>query len=483
MSESLKDKTAKGLFWGGLSNTMVQLIGLLFGIVLGRLLSPEDYGMMAMITIFSVIATNLQNSGFGAALTNLDSPTNEDYNSVFFFNIIVGISVYIILFFSAPLISEYYHEPRLTALSRFAFLSFVFASFSTVQNAWLFKNLRAKQQAKINIASVLLSSTFGVICAFCGLAYWSLAIQSNVYVLSVAIFAWCSSPWRPDVKNITFKPVRKMFRFSVKVLATNIINTINNNILNVLLGRYFSARDTGNYNQAYQWNTKAWYVLQSMVNQVAQPVLVSLRSDKERQMRVLRKLIRFASFLSFPVMFGFGLVSKEFLVLLIGEKWLVSAGYIQILCISGAFMPIYSILTNMIVSKGRSDILLGGTVAFAAVQIAAMILLWKNGIVMMIGAYTILNIAWIFVWHAFVWRLTSYHVGLFLADTLPFALTALAVMALTGLVTSPIRNLVGLLASRIVIAAIAYYAIMKITHVRILNDIEQFVLSKIRKEK
>ena len=129
MAESLKEKTAKGLFWGALNNSLMQFIGLLFGIVLGRLLSPSDYGMMAMLTIFSVIANNLQNSGFGTALANLDHPRDEDYNSVFFFNIIVGISAYIILFFCAPLISDYYHEPRLTPLSRFAFLGFVFASF------------------------------------------------------------------------------------------------------------------------------------------------------------------------------------------------------------------------------------------------------------------------------------------------------------------------------------------------------------------
>ena len=387
------------------------------------------------------------------------------------------------MFFCAPLISDYYHEPRLTPLSRFAFLGFVFASFSTVQNAWLFKNLRAKQQAKTNVTSVLLSSSVGVICAFSGLSYWSLAIQSNIYVLSVAVLAWHYSPWRPDFRHITFAPVRHMFKFSVKILATNITNSINNNILNVLLGHYFSAHDTGNYNQAYQWNSKAWYVLQSMVTQVAQPVLVSLREEKERQVRVLRKLIRFAAFLSFPVMFGFGLVAKQFLVVTMGAKWEVSAGYIQILCISGAFMPIYSILTNMIISKGRSGILLNGTLVFAVVQIAAMILLWRYGIVTMLVAYTILNVGWIFVWHAFVWRLTGYHVGLFVADILPFALVALAVMVLTGFATASIGSLAVKLIARIAMAAVLYYGVMKLAHVQILTECEIFVLSKLKRKK
>lgn len=482
MAETLKEKTAKGLFWGAMNNGVQQFIGLVFGIILGRLLVPEDYGMMAMISIFSLIAANLQNSGFATALANLDHPTDEDYNSVFFFNIIMAGSLYVILFFCAPLISDYYHEPRLTPLSRFAFLGFVIASLSTVQNAWLFKNLRAKQQAKAAIVSVLVSSTMGTICAFNGLAYWSLAIQSNIYVLGIAVMAWHYSPWRPDFRHITFGPVKRMFRFSVKILATNVTNSINNNILNVLLGHYFTAHDAGNYNQAYQWNNKAWNVLQSMVNQVAQPVLVSLRSDSERQMRVLRKMIRFAAFLSFPVMLGFGLVAKEFIVTAIGQKWLVSAGYIQILCISGAFMPFYTILTNMIISKGRSGILLGGTFAFAIIQVVAMIALWPYGIETMIVAYTILNILWIFVWQSFVWKLTGYNILLFLADILPFALTAAVVMAVTGITTSPIHNLVVLLLARIVLAAVLYYAVMKVAHVKILADCEQFILSKLKKK-
>lgn len=480
--ESLKEKTAKGLFWGGLNNAMMQLIGLAFGIILGRLLSPSDYGMMAMISVFSLIATTLQNSGFTVGLANLDHPKDEDYNSVFFFNIIVGISIYIILFFCAPLIAGYYHEPRLIALCRYAFLGFVFSSFATAQNAWLFKNLKAKQQAKTGIAATLISSTVGVICAFNGLAYWSLATQTNVYILCIALLAWHYSPWRPDFRHISFAPVCRMFPFSVKVMANNIVNHINNNILNILLGHYFTAHDTGNYNQAYQWNSKVWYTLQSMVNQVAQPVLVSLREEKERQIRVLRKLIRFASFLSFPAMLGFGLVAKEFIVLAIGEKWLTSAGYIQILCLSGAVMPIYNILTNMIMSKGRSGTMLTSTIVFAVAQLACMILLWPYGIVTMIVAFTLLNIGWIFVWHGIVWRLTGYHLGMFLKDTLPFALAAFATMALTHYATLPIHNLWLLLLARIGMAAVLYYAVMRMAHVKMLFECQNFILGRLRKK-
>ena len=230
-NETLKEKTAKGLFWGGLNSLTQQVIGVAFAIILGRLLDNADFGMMAMISVFSLIATTLQNSGFPTALANMKEPHDNDYNSVFWFNIIVGFSAYTVLFFCAPLIADYYNEPRLIPLCRYAFLSILIASFGTAQNAFLFKNLRAKQQAKAAMVAVLIASSTGVACAFAGLAYWSLATQGLVYVSINTLMAWHYSPWRPSLKNITFEPAKRMFRFSFKILLSNITNIINNNIL------------------------------------------------------------------------------------------------------------------------------------------------------------------------------------------------------------------------------------------------------------
>lgn len=480
--ESLKEKTAKGLFWGGLNSGLQQAIGLAFGIVLARLLAPSDYGMMAMISVFSLIANALQNSGFSTALVNIKEPSDRDYNSVFWFNIIVGLSAYAVLFCCAPLIADYYHTDKIVPLSRYAFLGFVLASFGTVQNAWLFKNLRAKQQAKAGILSVIVSSTVGAACAFNGWAYWSLATQSNVFVLCNTLMAWHYSAWRPSMRHISFGPVRRMFRFSFKILATTITNQVNNNILNILLGHYFSAHDTGNYNQAYQWNSKCYYLVQSMANQVAQPVLVNLRDERGRQLNALRKMMRFTAFVSFPLLFGFGLVAREFIVLAITAKWLASAEMIQILCVSGATMPLYTLLSNLIISKGRSDIFFWCTLALGLVQVAVMLLIWPWGIRVMVVAYTAINVAWLFVWHAFVWRLAGYTPAMFLRDTLPFALAALAVMAAVHLVTTPIASLPLLLVSRMALAAVLYYAVMRVAGARILMECQRYILSKIHKQ-
>ena len=472
---TLKEKTAQGLLWGGLNSGIQQLVGLAFGIVLGRLLSPSDYGMMAMISIFSLVATALQDSGFRTALTNIEHPKDEDYNSVFWFNIIMASSLYLILFFAAPLIGDYYHTPRVVPLCRYAFLSIVIASFGTAQSAYLFKHLRAKQQAEAGALAVILSSLTGVGMAFAGMAYWSLATQGLVYVGINTLLQWHFSPWRPSIHGITFAPVRRMFRFSCKILATTIMTHVNNNVLNILLGHYFTPRDTGNYNQAYQWNTKCYSLVQSMVAQVAQPVLVSLNGEEGRQKDVFRKMMRFTAFITFPLLFGFGLVAKEFIVIAIGEKWLVSAQLIQILCISGATMPLSTLFSNMIISKGRSGTFFWCTFTLGLVQIATMVLIWPMGIRSMVIAYTILNTSWLLVWLFFVRRLIGYDYWMFFCDVMPFALAAAGVMGVAYIATMPLSNLIALLISRFIIAVVLYYVVMKIARVKILAECERFV--------
>ena len=472
---TLKEKTAQGLLWGGLNSGIQQLVGLAFGIVLGRLLSPSDYGMMAMISIFSLVATALQDSGFRTALTNIEHPKHEDYNSVFWFNIIMASSLYAILFLAAPLIGEYYHTPRVVPLCRYAFLSIVIASFGTAQSAYLFKHLRAKQQAEAGALAVILSSLTGVGMAFAGMAYWSLATQGLVYVGINTLLQWHFSPWRPSIHGITFAPVRRMFRFSCKILATTIMTHVNNNVLNILLGHYFTPRDTGNYNQAYQWNTKCYSLVQSMVAQVAQPVLVSLNGEEGRQKDVFRKMMRFTAFITFPLLFGFGLVAKEFIVTAIGEKWLASAQLIQILCISGATMPLSTLFSNMIISKGRSGTFFWCTFTLGLVQIATMVLIWPMGIRTMVIAYTLLNTSWLLVWLFFVRRLIGYGYWMFFCDVMPFALAAAGVMGVAYIATMPLSNLIALLISRFIIAVVLYYVVMKIARVKILAECERFV--------
>lgn len=478
MGESLKAKTAKGLFWGGMNNGIQQLLGFVFGIIMARLLVPEYFGLVAMITVFSAIANALQNSGFSTALINEKEQKDSNYNAVFWFNIGMGVAIYLILFFCAPLIANYYDEPRLVWLCRYAFLSFVFSSWGVAQAAYLYKNLRAKELAQANIIAVLLSSGIAVVMAWQGFTYWAIATQTNLFILISTLIRWHFSEWRPTL-SVDFGFIKRAFPFSIKILLSEILTQINNNVMNILLGRYFGSTATGQYNQAYQWNFKGYSLVQNMVKQVDQAVLVSVRDDQERQLLVLRKMIRFAAFVSFPLLLGIGLVAKEFIVLALGEIWLTSAGYLQIICIAGAVIPISTLLADLIISKGRSDIFMWSTLVLGVCQIVALILLHPYGIGQMVKAYVALNLVWLFVWFFFAHQLTTYRLLLFLKDIVPFALTAASVMAVTGLVTSSIDNLWLLLLSRIVLATLLYLGVMRLAGAQILKESIDFLKRKV----
>jgi len=477
MAETLKEKTAKGLFWGGMNNGVQQLLGLVFGIILGRLLDPSDYGMTAMLAVFSVIANELQSSGFKTGLINMKSPSHNDYNAVFWFNIIAGVAIYLVLFFCAPLIADYYHQPKLILLSRYVFLGFVFSSFGMAQSAYLTKQMQIKQIAQCGMTATLSSSIVSVVLAALGFGYWALATQYLMYIAVNTLLLWYFSPWRPTTK-VTFEPIRQLFPFSFKIMLSAIFTQLNNNIMNLLLGRYYGETSTGHYNQAYQWSSKCFLLVGNMLKQVDQTVLVGLGDERERQLAVLRKMMRFTAFIAFPLLFGLGLVSHEFIVLTIGEKWSFAASLLPLLCLSGAFMPLSTLLTDAVISQKRSDIYLWSTIVLGILQISLMVGLWQKGILTMVIAYTLLNILWVFVWHSFVHRLMNYGLLEFLKDILPFALAAVVVMAITGFVTQTIETLWLKLICRVLLAALLYYGVMRLAGAVILKEILAFIFRK-----
>ena len=491
MAESLKEKTAKGLFWGGMNNGVQQLLGLAFGIILGRLLDPSDYGMTAMLAVFSVIANELQSSGFKTGLINLEKPRHEDYNAVFWFNILAGAAIYVVLWFSAPLIADFYEQPALIPLSRYVFLGFVFSSFGMAQSAYLTKQMQIKQIAQCGMTATLSSSIMGVILAALGFGYWALATQYLMYIAVNTLLLWYFSPWRPTLftfHSSFFTPIKRLFPFSVRIMISAILTQVNANIMNLLLGRFYGEANTGHYNQAYQWSSKCFLLVGNMLKQVDQTVLVGLHDERERQLAVLRKMMRFTAFISFPLLFGLAMVSHEFIVLAIKAKWAFAASLLPYLCLCGAFMPLSTLLTDAIISHKRSDIYLWSTLALGILQIALMVGLWQQGIRMMVIAYTSLNIIWVFVWHFFVRRLMSYRLLDFLKDILPFALAAAFVMSLTWLMTrftvycllftDDYLKLWILLISRVALAIILYYAVMRLAGAVILKEVITFFKKK-----
>ena len=474
MEGGLKEKTAKGLLWGALNSGSTQLLNLIFGIFLGRLITPAEYGIVGVLSIFTLIAGNLQSSGFTQALVNLKAPRNEDYTAVFWFNTLTSFVLYALLFLSAPLIARFFHQPCLVEVSRFVFLSFVISSFGIAHNAYMTKNMMNRELAIIGAIALLCSGGVATFLAFYGFSYWSLAWQQIIYITVLNIGRYYYTPWRPSW-HFTFEPVRKMFGFSVKILITNIINTLSNNILTLLFGRLYPIKAVGDYSQAYKWNTMASAFVANAVGQVAQPVLASVKEEHGRSVRVFRKMLRFTAFLSFPAMFGLAIISNEFILLTIGKRWIDAVPLLQMLCIGGAFVPFYTLYQNVAISNGRSDIYMFCNIAQIVLQLVIIGFFYHLGINTMVMVYTLFTIAWLFVWQWIAHRIIGLRFWEVIKDVMPTLCIALLVMATTYFVTLPLHHLLLLLICRILIAALLYAAIMKLLHVEMMDELLLFI--------
>ncbi|KAA6324545.1 Teichuronic acid biosynthesis protein TuaB [termite gut metagenome] len=477
--QSLKEKTANGLFWGGLSNGVQQLISLVFGIFLARILTADDYGMVGMLTIFSLIASTIQESGFTAALTNKQNIKHEDYNAVFWFSTFSGIALYIALFFCAPLIADFYNTPAITSLARFLFLGFAISATGIAHNAILFRNLRVKEKTKTDIAAVLVSGSIGVTMALSGMSYWGIATQQIVYVFVVTVLRWHFSAWRPTFQ-IDFRPLKSMLSFSSKLLLTHIIAQINANIFSVLLGKYYSKKDVGFYTQGNKWMMMGHLLIASTINTIAQPVFSQVVNDKQRQVQVFQKLFCFIAFVSFPAMLGLAFISEEFILIAIGDKWLPSVPILQLLCIVGAIWPFTNLYSQVIISKGKSNIYFWINLCFGISQILIALLTLRYGVLWLIRIYVLEYMVLLFVWQCVIKKQIGFKHQTMIKELSVYLFSTLLAFVITYGITLSIHNLYLLLISKISIAAIIYIGIMKIGRSVVLDECIAFVRSKLK---
>lgn len=480
-TDNLKERTARGIAWGAVNNGTVQVLNLVFGIVLARRLSESDYGILALLTIFTALAGCIQAAGFSQALANMKPPTHRDYSAVFWFNTLAGISLYILLYIASPLIAAFFRLPVLTDVARFIFLCIPISALGIVPNAKLWIELRNRELAIAAIVSLALSGCVGIWLAYHGYGYWSLAWQQLLFISLSSLIKWCFTRWRP-LLPIDMSPIRSMFRFSSKLLLTNMLTVTSQNVLTFIFGKLLPIGVVGQFNQANKWNTMGSSFISNTMQQVAQPVLTQASvtdNDEEplvRQERVFRKMLRFTAFVTFPLMLGLALVAREFIVLTITERWLPCVPLLQTLCIGGAFLPLHTLYQNFIISRGRSDLYLRCIALMIVLQIVLTLSLSSLGIMAMVTAFSALNVAFTVCWHIALRRVAPISFLSALKDIMPFFIISLAVMAVTYLLTASVDNLALLLASRIVIASLLYVGLMKLLRSKTLEECIKFRL-------
>jgi O-antigen/teichoic acid export membrane protein len=334
-----------------------------------------------------------------------------------------------------------------------------------------------KEKAYTSLSALIISGTVGVVMAFKGFSYWSLATQQVLYNVVICFGRFYYTRWCPTLK-VDFTPVRQMFSFSYKVLITTVLTTINNNMLTVVFGRIFPAASVGNFTQANKWNTMANQLVTNTVSQVAQPVFTRINDDEERQRRAFGKLLRFTAFMAFPAMFGLALVAPQLIVAAIGEQWIDSIPLLQILCVSGAFLPLYAVYQNLLLSRGRSTSYMWLTIGQIVIMLLAVLACHTMGIRAMVMAFACINILWLLAWQWFARRYIGYRFMSMSRDLLPFMLIAAAAMCVAYLATLSLSNIYVVLAVRVAVASAVYLLTMKLLRARILEECIEFIRSK-----
>ena len=357
MPESLKHKTVKGTLWSSLERFSVQGIAFLVMIIMARVLTPEDYGLVAELVIFTAISQSLVDSGFSQALIRKQDRSEIDNSTVFYFNIAVGAVLYLILFLCAPLIARFYNEPILTPMTRLISLSVVINSFVVVQRALLTVKIDFKTQAKASLSASIISGIVGITMTYTGFGVWSIVWYQLTNLSVNVILLWVFSKWRPQWVY-SWKSFRELFGFGSKLALSGIIDTLYRNIYLIVIGKVFKASDLGFYTRAHQFAEFPSSNISGIIQRVTYPVLCTIQDDDDRLRDVYRRFLRLSAFVIFPLMIGLAAVAHPFIIIVLKEQWEFTAVLLQIICLSMMWYPIHSINLNLLQVKGRSDLFL-----------------------------------------------------------------------------------------------------------------------------
>ena len=354
---NLKQKTVFGLTWSFIDQTANLTVGFVVGIILARLLSPEEFGLIGMITVFIAVSLAFVDSGFSQALIRKKNCTATDYSTVFYFNLVSGIICFFLLFFTSGSISNFFNEPKLKPIIQVLGFLLIIDALGLIQRTQLTKKINFKLQAKISLVSSFSSGIIAIIMAYKGFAVWSLVAQRLSRQTITTALLWILNRWKPIFKfsNSSF---RQLFSFGSKLLVSGLIDTIYRNLYLVVIGRFFSAQDLGFYTRADSFKNLPSQNLNGIITRVTYPVLASIQDDIPRLSKTYKKIIRSSMFVTFILMLGMAAVAEPMIITLIGEKWRQSIIYLQMLSFVGVFYPLNAINLNMLKVRGRSDLFL-----------------------------------------------------------------------------------------------------------------------------
>lgn len=482
MEKTLKQKTTTALVWSFVDKFGQQILYFATGIILGRKLISSDYGLVGSLMFFSAISIAIVGSGYGRAIINQKRAEQDELQTIFLYNIGTSLLFYLALFFSAPLIASFFHQPELVILSRVLFLSIPLNALSVVQEIVLNLRMDFNGSAKANIFSLIPTSILAAAAAMMGFGVWALVIQTLSLSAFKVLFCWKYGGFRPS-GTFRSKVLKDLFPFGSRVMFTNLINAAFNNIYSLVIGRFYNVSQLGFYNFASKYQDIPSGLISNTFRSVSVPLLSQLNEEDDRLHRVLSKLIRTVAFVGFPVMLGVVLIAKPLIIFLVTDKWLASVPIFQILCFSGIFTAFNSVLQESVLAKGRSKAVLYVEILKKVVLVGMILLTIDKGVIGLAVGLVISSFAALILSLLLSGKVVGYTVWNMIKDCSPyFAISSILCVA-AHFLTLPIESNLFHLIACIVFVGTLYIGICRLFKFEEMMEMWGWVLKIVRSKK
>ena len=387
MSESNSVKTVINLFWRFLERCGAQVVALVVSWILARVLGPEEYGTIAMVTVFTTIMQVFVDSGLGNALIQKKDADNLDFSTVFYFNVVVCVLMYSIMFFAAPLISDFYENPELTPIVRVQSLMLIISGVRNVQQAYVSRHMLFKRFFLVTLGGTLGAAVVGIVMAYLGFGVWSLVAQYLFNLAASTALLWITVKWRPT-KAFSFERLKALFTYGWKILISKLLDTLYNEARQLIIGKVYTESDLAFYNEGKKLPHLAVTDINSSIDSVLLPTMSNVQDDKSRVCAMTRRSIKISTYIMMPVMLGLAVCAEPLITLMLTEKWLPCVPYLRVFCITYAFYPIHTANLNAIKAMGRSDLFLILEIIKKAIGVVLLLVTMFQGVMVM--AYSLL---------------------------------------------------------------------------------------------
>ena len=480
VEQSLKDKTVKGTFWSGIDNIVQFGITFAVSVVLARLLTPEDYGLIGIVGIFTTICGAIVNGGFETALIRTKNATEEDYSTAFICNLGVSIALYAIIFIGAPVIADYFQRHELSLLIRVASLSIIVSAFSIVQQTKIIKRIDFKSQTKVTLIASVLSGIVGIGLALMEYGVWALVAQLLVLSAMRTILLCLINKWIPSLR-FSLSSFHSLFGFGWKIMTSKLLEAIWKELYQVVVGKYYSPAALGQYTRAKQFSTLFSQNLTTVIQRVTYPVLSNIQDNHNRMLLAYRRIIKVTMFVTLISMFFIAAVSEPLLYCLIGPKWHDAAMYLPLICFNGALYPLHAINLNMLQVQGRSDLYLGLEIIKKVIALGPLFIGAFVGIMEMLWVSLFVGIISYFLNSYYSGKLMDYNSWKQIKDiTISFVIASSVAIFVYTLKFLPVSYWI-VLPLQVVFGAITCFFVCELTKTEEYIEVKSIVISFYKK--